>query len=74
MTFEGAAEVFEHGQSVFAQRADIGADSHVSSGAFQGAKAARDFEARLHESEITLGLVMPPAGLCRVLPWRGAAG
>ena len=55
---EGPAKIFEHGQALFAQRADVGTDAGMALSAFEGAKAARDLDPRLHEAEVTFGLVV----------------
>ncbi len=58
MTLQRSAEVFEHGQAVFAEGADMGTDARMALSAFEGAKAARDPDPRLHEAEVAFGLVV----------------
>src|ERR1039458_3600683 len=55
---EGAAEVFEHWQAVFAQGRDITEDSSVTAGALQGAKTAGNLHSDFHHAEGPFGFVV----------------
>lgn len=57
-TLDRTAKIFEHGQDLFAEGADVGTDTDMPSSAFQGAKAAGDLDARFHEAEIALGFIV----------------
>ena len=55
---ESAAEVFEDGQAVFADRGDVAADASVATSTVEGAKATGDLDADLHHAESTFGFVV----------------